>query len=362
MTIIDHIINDLKELHRRVTWYSLNIAFAKAINLASTVLRTFLKTRKSSSCPSSIKIDISPLCNLHCTICIHSHPSNRKELINQKFNSKMKMSIADYKKIINEIAGKCSIVILYYLGDPLMHPEMDEMCRIAHNAGLNIHINTNFNFTLSDERMLSIIKSGVTHFTVCVDGLSQNNYSKTRVGGNIDKVLYNLRRLCEIKGKAGAKYPTIEVQYLKFNYNIDEIDKARKLLKEMGVNYFSIIKGYSTNYTDEAAEKLLVNKPRSKRLVMCHWPYSTMVIKYNGDVIPCCYYRMDEQYNNVKMSPILGNVFESSVKEVWNNTNYQKLRQFVASPQADTSHANIFCYKCPVIFETKYLNSPVAKS
>lgn len=52
-----------------------------------------------------------------------------------------------------------------YAGDPLVHPDLDRMCRIAHDAGVNSHINTNFSFPLSDARIDSIVASGLTRGT-----------------------------------------------------------------------------------------------------------------------------------------------------------------------------------------------------
>ena len=76
-------------------------------------------------------------------------------------------------------------VSMYYLGDPLMHPDLDEMCRITSNGGLNAHISSNFSFSLTDERLRSLVLSGLTHLTVCVDGFSHETYSRTRVGGRL---------------------------------------------------------------------------------------------------------------------------------------------------------------------------------
>jgi hypothetical protein len=78
-----------------------------------------------------------------------------------------------------------------------------------------------------------------------------------------------------------------------------------------------------------------------------------MVIKYNGDVIPCCWYRLGSQYTETDDPMVLGNVFETSVREVWNSQRYREARRLVGSPEAVKSESNLaetFCYACARLF------------
>jgi hypothetical protein len=82
-----------------------------------------------------------------------------------------------------------------------------------------------------------------------------------------------------------------------------------------------------------------------------------MLIKYNGDVIPCCTHRATSQYRedpNVD-ARVLGNVFSTSVLDVWNCHRYQSARRLVAKPErinTDPALETSFCYGCPELFET----------
>ena len=85
-----------------------------------------------------------------------------------------------------------------------MHPHLDEICDATREAGINAHVSTNFSFTLSDDRLRSLLSCGLSHLSVCVDGLTQESYSKTRVGGRIELVLDNLRRLLQLRREMRA--------------------------------------------------------------------------------------------------------------------------------------------------------------
>src|SRR5205823_6117091 len=154
--------------------------------------------------PVLLKVDISPLCNLHCTICVHARPIGDRtaELDAQRFRASDKMSVKAFTALADEVAGKTAAVSLYYLGDPIVHPHLEEICRVASSRGLNSHISTNFSVPLSDDRVVRLVETGLTHLTVCVDGLSQDTYNRTRVGGRIDVVLNNLGRLLEYRTRA----------------------------------------------------------------------------------------------------------------------------------------------------------------
>lgn len=341
---------------RRQGWFLENTNFRKFVNLAVTGAQFALKNETLWTLPPAVKIDISPMCNLSCTVCVHADPNGDPGLEKQEFHPQHRMSVEQFRRIIHEIKGRTSAVSLYYVGDPLVHPDLDEMSSIAWDAGLNVHISTNYSFALSDARVKRIVRSGLTHLSICVDGLSQEKYEKTRVGGRIDRVLSNLERTLRFRREMGRTYPKVEVQYIKFQHNVDELPAARQLFEKLGVDQVTDFWGDLGNYTHRDPEYFEVQAPRANQSVpQCYWPHSSMVIKYNGDVIPCCSFRIGHQYTSQDDPRILGNIFKTSVAEVWNNEKYRQARRMVNNPQSihgDPSQKNHFCYSCPAIYET----------
>ncbi|MBN1521427.1 MAG: SPASM domain-containing protein [Candidatus Aureabacteria bacterium] len=322
----------------------------KIKNLAKAGMQYALKKEKLSSWPAVVKIDISPLCNLECLICVHADPGSCSHLKRQIFHAKQRMPLEKYRNIIEEIKGKTCAVSLYFLGDPFMHPDLLEMCGIAKEAGLNVHISTNFSYNFSDEKIERIARSGITHMTVCVDGITQETYEKTRIKGSIQLVFSNLKRLCQYKASHSLSCPEIEIQYIKFQHNLHELDEAKKIFKAMGINYFYHFWGDLHNYSDIEPGKYRVYRYKSTKVIpQCLWPYFFMLIKYNGDVLPCCFYRVASQYSAENPSTVIGNVFEKSVWEVWNSLKYQEIRRLVSSPGLSSKGKGLketFCDGC----------------
>ncbi len=348
----------IKSVARRRSWLFGRYSAHKALNLASAAKDFALKRETMKALPTIVKIDISPLCNLRCTACVHADPNGDPVLEAQVFKPQHRMTVDQYRRIIDEIKGKSSAVSLYYLGDPLVHPDLDAMCRIAADAGLEVHISSNFSFGLKDDRIKSMVQSGLSHLTVCIDGLTQEKYQRTRVGGNIGRVVNNLERVCKARKELGLREPLIEVQYIMFQHNEDEVEKARALCEGFGVDQFSTFWGCLDNWTGRDPSNYEVSAPRKKSaLPKCSWPHFSTVIKWNGDVIPCCTFRQGAQYMPNADQRTFGNVFDKGLAEIWNSTEYQQARRLVSDPTASDRQPelkNHFCDSCPVLFETTY--------
>jgi len=341
---------------RRFGWIVRRINIDRLINLFYLSISYTAGSSKISAFPAVLKIDISPICNLKCPVCVHADSDSHPTLKGQEFKGK-KMTLNDYRKIVNEVKGKVSAFSLYYLGDPYIHPDVDEMCRIAYENEINIHISTNFSFKFSDDRIISVVNSGVTHLTVCVDGISQETYGKTRRGGRISWVLSNLERLCKYR-KLYRKNLVIEVQFIKFNHNVHELPEAIRYFEELGIDRIETYWGMVNNYSELEPGTYRVTGPKKKNILpRCYWPFATMLIKYNGDVIPCCNYRHASQYDSLSDPKSVGNIFEAGIKNIWNDTGLVQARKLCANPRLinfEGDLRNSFCYGCPVLFESNY--------
>jgi MoaA/NifB/PqqE/SkfB family radical SAM enzyme len=351
-----HLLNMASNVRRRQGWFLENSSPRQLANLALAGTQFALKHETMRAWPVLVKVDISPACNLGCTFCVHASEGASGGLLEGQSFRGQKMSVDDFARLVDQVRGKSMAVSLYYLGDPLVHPNLDEICGVARAAGLKTHVSTHFSFRLSDERIRSLVTCGLTHLTVCVDSLRQETYELTRVGGRIDLVLDNLDRLLRIRRRLGQSLPKVEVQFIKFQHNLDQLEKAASWCRDRGVDQFTDYWGNLHNYADVAPGRYRVFRPKARKaLPRCSWPHFSLQVKYNGDVIPCCYYRQAEQYREGGDSRIVGNVFTSGVWEVWNSPAYRQLRRLVNNPtrvERDPALAASFCHGCPTVFET----------
>ncbi|NOZ00784.1 MAG: radical SAM protein, partial [Deltaproteobacteria bacterium] len=309
----------VSELYRRRRWLTRNAGPRKLANLALNGLEAAARKQSLMSLPSVVKIDVTPLCNLHCPACVHAK-DGPQNLSRQRFTPDRRMNVDQYRRVIDQVRDTAITVSPYFMGDPLMHPDIVELCRITADAGINMHLSTNLSFNLGPDWIEELVASGLSHLTVCVDGLTQETYGRTRVGGRIERVLRNLAAVCKARDRAGAGTPEIEVQYIKYEHNLHELDAARRQCEDLGVDQFAELWGSTRNWT---VERPLGDEPRGPWLFpRCLWPYTTIVVKYDGDVLPCCLHRIGEHYVDGGDSRPVGNLFREDLADVWNSPAY----------------------------------------
>jgi hypothetical protein len=67
-------------MRRRLGWFAHNLTAGKAANMLAAATEFALKREKVCSWPVFLRIDISPLCNLNCTVCVHADPKGNAAL------------------------------------------------------------------------------------------------------------------------------------------------------------------------------------------------------------------------------------------------------------------------------------------
>ena len=78
-----------------------------------------------------IYIEITNNCNLNCDFCI-------KNKRNKKF-----MSIDEYTHVLNEIKPYTDYIYLHLMGEPMLHPKINEFIDLANKNNINVNITTN---------------------------------------------------------------------------------------------------------------------------------------------------------------------------------------------------------------------------
>jgi MoaA/NifB/PqqE/SkfB family radical SAM enzyme len=352
----------LRKLMRRRYWLQERPALAALANMARNAWAFLSHSDLAAPIPSMVKIDISPLCGLACPHCLHAKPAGRKRplLDAQAFGKKDRMTLAQFTGIVEQLRGKALAVSLYYYGDPLIHPQLDDMIRVARAARLAVHITTHFSYKLTMERIRQLVDSGLSHITVALDGSTQESYGRTRVNGRLAYVTANLEMILACKRERGSDFPFIEVQHLRFPHHPEgEEDVVRKMAMDSGANKFTTYTGVHRtpdgelwNVVDDDVPAGATTTPAQRKLMpRCLWPHSSTLIRFDGAVIPCCLWRVGRQYGTAKDGIVLGNVFQTPLSIIWNGEAYRQIRRQVSDPirDAEGRTATSFCDGCPKV-------------
>lgn len=249
-------------------------------------------------------------CNLKCIMCIHSNPDK------QKYSYDKKLPFDMFKKIMRESSSHyCPSLTIGGTSEPLLDKDLINMIQLAKKTGF-IDIMLNTNATLLNRAMSRrLIESGLTRLRIGFDGLTASTYEKIRIGASFEKVKNNIMNFIKIRNEMNSKLPIVRVSCVHLSKNEREIEGFVELWRSI-VDYVSIQMYRPHEFTKERL-RLVPFKKNITADVVCSEPFNRLYIRGNGDVHGCC---------NVVFGPKVGNVFNSSIYDIWHSDNMTYLR------------------------------------
>jgi radical SAM protein with 4Fe4S-binding SPASM domain len=243
-------------------------------------------------------------------------------------------------------------------GEPFINKYFLDFVKFAKSKGVMTQTSTNGHFIRTDEIAEEVINSGLDQIIFSMDGTNQETYEKYRVGGNYNLVIETLGRLSKAKEKLKSKTPLIELQFLVFKHNQDEIENIVEIAKRHKVNRlaFKTAQVYSTEQAEaflpenqelsryDISEDSVTLKAEIKNWCKRLWMNST--INWDGSVSPCCFDK-DADY-------AFANIFKNSdtFKTTWPNEKYMQFRKAVMTNRKEID----MCSNC-----TEGMKEPYAK-
>ena len=118
-------------------------------------------------------------------------------------------------------------------GEIFLNPELSEIIKYAHKKDIAYSaadgVNGNY---LTDDMAELLVKTQCRELTFSIDGATNDVYKIYRVGGNLDKVLENLKKVLFYKNKYSSQYPFVSYKFIVFGHNEHEIIPAKEKAKE----------------------------------------------------------------------------------------------------------------------------------
>ena len=249
-----------------------------------------------------IYIEILNTCNLKCSFC---KESNRASKI---------MNKEDFEKVILKVKNFTNLIALHVKGEPLMHPELEEILNICDRN--NVFVNITTNGTLLLEKVDTLSKSSsLRQINISLHSI---NKSKSEFLKTQEQYLEDIFKATEILKKQNNPYISYRLWNLK---NISKNDENISILKALEDKYKikNLHEEAKKSEFIELDEKVFLNQdiefkwPDIEGKILrengtCLGLRNQIAILSNGDVIPCCL----DQNADIK----LGNIFEESLEEI----------------------------------------------
>jgi len=282
--------------------------------------------------PLYIQIEHTGKCNLRCPYCTQGIPALRKEYS----NGFKPLGMDLYKKILAEAKEhNCPSMSFHNTDEPLLLKDLEERIRMARDAGfLDLIITTNATL-LNEARAEKLIVSGITKINFSLDAYNEEDYKKVRIGGDFGTVLKNILYFMEVRDFLGIKIPVTRATCVLSKYTAHKTH----LFEAFWLQIVDMVEFQNYQEINGITKHLKPPKSEVDTGFTCNSPSQQIVIRANGDVLPCCSFYGTEL--------VIGNVNNSSIYNIWNSEKMNKLRRALAVNKFDENSA---CSKCSKSF------------
>lgn len=272
-----------------------------------------MENREHGSFPKTIQIQTTFTCNNKCEFCPNKYMQN----LEPKF-----MKLEDCKMLIDQCRGKdVKKIMPFDINEPLTYPHLLDFCEYANKVIPEAQLIIYTNAALLDKDMSKkLIDLGLSYIHFSVQGASAEMYKTVTGTDNYNKVVKNILDFIDVN-KQNRNIP------YTINLTVVETTQCQstdfvEFWKLKGIDDDSIGVHNSTN-RDRNYKKSIDKDVTKYYKVPCGVLFTDLFIKTNGDCSFCC--------EDWSASCKVGNVFESSIEQIWNNEIYNKYRNLHVS-------------------------------
>lgn len=275
--------------------------------------------------PYAVSVEPTTACNLKCPEC----PTGEGILKRRRGT----LNLSHFETILSKLPRQTFYLTLYFQGEPYLNRHFFDMVKTAKGKHMIVTTSTNGHF-LDDENARKTIESGLDKVIISLDGADAQTYINYRRGGDFNKVIEGIRTLVKLRRKMRRLLPLIEIQFLVFKQNEDQLTEIKKLCRELGADvlsfktaqhyyfvqgnpYMTSIEKYSRYRKTQSGEFMLKNKLRNR----CRRMWSSCVLTWDGNLIPCCYDK-DATHG-------YGNLLQHDFEQLWKGKEAGKFRRLV---------------------------------
>ncbi|MDS1032351.1 radical SAM/SPASM domain-containing protein [Porphyromonadaceae sp. NP-X] len=271
-----------------------------------------------------IYIEITNSCNFHCSFCFSTTQPTRF------------ISVKNFQTIVEKIKPYTNYIYLHVLGEPLLHPQLEEILNVAEREGMNVNITTNGS-------LLKARKELILNHPIRQLNISLHDAEENIPAANWESFFENILDM------AVEFSPQTYVNLRLWNINQPASEKFNSLCKEK----------ISERFLLSPAELISQKKGKSiqldnhiflQQLPKFQWPTENgkilfehkscyalrdhIAILSGGEVVPCCL----DAGGSLK----LGNIFSQDLSSILSSEKATRMRQGFQQHKITES----FCKTC----------------
>jgi putative metalloenzyme radical SAM/SPASM domain maturase len=179
--------------------------------------------------PSKLFVEVTTRCNMSCAMCVKQTGGGGHE---------GDLSMPLFQALAPAFPG-LEAFILNGVGEPLLHPRLEEMIRAARERMPTegwVGFQSN-GLLLTDERAESLVSAGLDRICFSIDGVSPETFRKVRAGGEIEGVERALAAMAASKKRSGRPDLQVGVEFVVMRGNLRELPDALRWSAARGATF-----------------------------------------------------------------------------------------------------------------------------
>lgn len=290
--------------------------------------------------PEYLQIELTNKCNLSCKHCTHNDTSFR----NRQFDYTFFCKIIDSMPAVKQISFTGN-------GETLLVDNFHEFTSYCQQKGITTSITTNG--SLIHCRIDQLAKAKLNKLIISFDAATQGTIDLIRCGLDLDKLCQNTKLAVNT---LSTSLTQVCASITLSTVNIHEFPDILTLIATCGIDYvyveglhhwgtdkhlndFSVFSHSNFPRLRDIIEKgiqharaigITLNAPDLEMIAktdaprVCMWPFDSMYITSDGNIMPCCINIEENEY-------IMGNLFQHPWETVWGCSAYESFRDKLLS-------------------------------
>jgi MoaA/NifB/PqqE/SkfB family radical SAM enzyme len=344
--------------------------------------------RKLFCGPHHVVIDLTNRCNAGCLVCWTYSPMLQKENRAPKEWYSQEIPYDAFEKMIHDLAELgCERIRFTGGGEPMQYPRFHDAVRLVKEKGIWLAITTN-GLELNPETSHFLREAQVDEIAISLWAASADSWVKQHPRRKAEEYYEILKNIALLR--QGNTGPDVSLLNVINTHNCDEIENMADLARNLGCTamYLTLVDAMDDTMgvvlNEEQKSKALESVARLKQKfyypeqiqfdnlhgfedrlktvekevfydrnridkIPCYIGWHFCRVMANGDIAPCC--------RGVDYP--MGNICESSFKEIWSSKKYKNFRRLALDEKKDNPYfKKMDCYRmCDNLMHNEQIQS-----
>ncbi|NMM65931.1 radical SAM protein [Clostridium sp. P21] len=303
--------------------------------------------------PLTLQVEPTNACNLNCTMCPRSKMTRKVGFMDTAIFDEMLDGWKNrviVKQIQHLIFGttfpliKRGSIKLFFMGEPLIHNQLDKLIESGKQAGCTVGIQTNGITLVNKEVRQKLLSAKPSVIGISLDGINEMSYEAVRQGARLLDIYNGLKALHKEREEMNLHRKIwIMISSIIPKWNQSSLEHAQKFLEPIRpfvdhIGFIPLSRERDPKFYDENGKIILYSKQpissTSKLQSLCLEPFTKLNVLWDGSITPCCY--------DINCAMPLGHI-KDGIDNVWKSSKVKELQDALLNQNIKKYHLCSVC-------------------